>query len=106
MSWRSILAAVGLVSAPALLATAAPIDFHIVSRPAHWGGLELAGKPASNQQRRLHGAVVPHLQPMPGAPEGMDSYRVYFILNEEAKVQNVYARECAADLNADVRLLV
>jgi hypothetical protein len=92
MTWRSVLAAVGLVSAPALL-SAEPIDFHIVSRPEHWGGLELPGKPASNQQRRLHGAVVPHLQPMEGALEGFESYRVYFILNEEAHVQNVYARE-------------
>ena len=59
------------------------------------GGLELPGKPASTQQRRLHGAVKPHLHKLQGAPQGYESYRVYFI-KDYAKVQNAYARESTA----------
>ena len=61
----------------------------------HRGGLELPGKPASTQQRRLHGAVKPHLQKLQAAPQGYESYRVYFI-KDYTKVQNAYARASAA----------
>ena len=87
----SALLLVAALGAPALV-SAEPIDFRIVSRPKHWGGLSLPGKPASSQQRRLHGAVGSHMQKLDGAPKGYESYRVYFIQNE-AKVQNLYARE-------------
>ena len=94
----------GLLLAAAVLAESAPvsaepIDFRIVSRPKHWGGLELPGKPASTQQRRLHGAVKPHLHRLEGAPKGYVSYRVYFI-KDNAKVQNTYARESLLDFSA------
>ena len=86
-----VLAALAVLAESAPVA-ADPIDFRIVSRPKHWGGLELPGKPASTQQRRLHGAVKSHLHKLEGAPKGYVSYRVYFI-KDYAKVQNVYARE-------------
>ncbi len=90
-----VLAALAVLAESAPV-SADPIDFRIVSRPKHWGGLELPGKPASTQQRRLHGAVKPHLHKLEGAPKGYVSYRVYFI-KDFAKVQNAYARESQHD---------
>lgn len=87
---RALAAAGLLLCLPAL--GAEPIDFKIVARPAHWGGLELPGKPSSHTQRRLHGAVIPHIQRLKESVKGHESYRIYFIKNGR-QAQNVYARE-------------
>eukprot|EP01047_Picozoa_sp_COSAG01_P010855 COSAG01_NODE_469_length_16584_cov_10.725265_1_plen_152_part_00 len=64
--------------------------FRSVLRPAHWGGLELPGKPASTKQRRVHGAVHPHVIQMPRSAPGQKTFRVYLEMSP-TQAKSIYA---------------
>ena len=84
--WVTILLAAA--SAKPDLETA---KFRSVLRPAHWGGLELPGQPSSSKQRRVHGAVHPHVVRLPKSAIGFNTYRVYLEMSS-AQAGNIYAR--------------
>ena len=70
--------------------TAGP-KFRSALRPTQWKGLTLPGQPSSTKQRRVHGAIHPHVVQMPRSLDGYNTYRVYLEVDSK-HVKNIYAR--------------